>query len=69
MKTENTPELSDTLAEKLEKARMWRRAATRWLAVMDSLPDPAQRQTAAQRRTACIRQAAEQEKQRRQWAE
>ncbi|MGN5575226.1 PerC family transcriptional regulator [Enterobacter sp. Lyrl_3] len=45
--------VSDVVAEKLEKAGLWRRAAARWLAVMDLCDTDAQRQWVSQKRRAC----------------
>lgn len=45
--------VSDAVAEKLEKAGLWRRAAARWLAVMDLCDTDAQRQWVSQKRRQC----------------
>ncbi|MEW5288570.1 PerC family transcriptional regulator [Erwinia papayae] len=51
-------ELRDTLAECLEKKGQWRRAARRWLAVMDKTTDDGHREAIALRRAHCIDMAA-----------
>lgn len=45
--------VSDAVAEKLESAGLWRRAAARWLAVMDLCDTDAQRQWVSQKRRQC----------------
>ena len=46
--------LQDELAESLERAGLWRRAATRWLYVFDSLESAHERERIALRREACL---------------
>ncbi|EGS1129232.1 PerC family transcriptional regulator [Salmonella bongori] len=46
--------LRDEIAEALERAGLWRRAATRWLHVFDSLNSDKGREHIAQRREACL---------------
>ncbi|MFX2608986.1 ANR family transcriptional regulator [Enterobacter mori] len=50
-------QVRDYLAEKLEKQGLWRRAATRWLAVLDSAVTEADREGAMHRRNYCLRMA------------
>ncbi|MGK2890052.1 PerC family transcriptional regulator [Klebsiella michiganensis] len=45
--------VSDAIAEKLENAGLWRRAAARWLAVMDRCDTDAQREWVSQKRRQC----------------
>lgn len=45
--------VSDVIAEKLESAGLWRRAAARWLAVMDQCDTDAQREWVSQKRRQC----------------
>ncbi|WP_373225105.1 PerC family transcriptional regulator [Enterobacter cloacae complex sp. ESBL7] len=45
--------VNDAIAEKLENAGLWRRAAARWLAVMDRCDTDAQREWVSQKRQAC----------------
>ncbi|HCM1928323.1 TPA: PerC family transcriptional regulator [Salmonella enterica subsp. salamae serovar 39:c:e,n,x] len=47
-------ELRDDIAEALERAGLWRRAATRWLHVFDSLNSDKGRERIAQRREVCL---------------
>ena len=42
--------VSDAIAEKLENAGLWRRAAARWLAVMDRCETDMQREWVSQKR-------------------
>lgn len=50
--------LTDATAEQLEKRGLWRRAARRWLDVLDSTGDEKLREAAALRRNHCQRMAA-----------
>ncbi|MGJ3448678.1 PerC family transcriptional regulator [Enterobacter sp. PTB] len=50
--------VSDAIAEKLEDAGLWRRAAARWLAVMDRCETDAQREWVSQKRRACYSKLA-----------
>lgn len=50
--------LVDNAAEQLEKRGLWRRAARRWLDVLDSTGDEKLREAAALRRNHCQRMAA-----------
>lgn len=45
--------VSDAVAEKLEKAGLWRRAAARWLEVMKCCHTDAEREWISQKRRAC----------------
>ncbi|KNC92904.1 PerC family transcriptional regulator [Trabulsiella odontotermitis] len=45
--------VNDAVAEKLEKAGLWRRAAARWLEVMDLCDTDAQREWVSQKRRQC----------------
>ncbi|MEH4990145.1 PerC family transcriptional regulator [Enterobacter ludwigii] len=45
--------VSDAIAEKLENAGLWRRAAARWLAVMDRCETDMQREWVSQKRRQC----------------
>ncbi|WP_149330305.1 PerC family transcriptional regulator [Citrobacter braakii] len=45
--------VSDAIAEKLESAGLWRRAASRWLAVMERCDTDAQREWVSQKRRQC----------------
>lgn len=49
--------LADETAERLEKRGLWRRAARRWLDVMDCTTDEKLREAAALRRNHCQRMA------------
>lgn len=51
-------ELKDSIAELLESRGQWRRAARRWLAVMDLTTDDAGREAIARRREHCISMGA-----------
>ena len=51
-------QVSDHPAEKLEKRGLWRRAATRWLDVLDNATDEKTREAAMLRRNYCQRMAA-----------
>lgn len=51
-------ELKDSIAELLEGRGQWRRAARRWLAVMDQATDDTEREAIARRRERCIDMAA-----------
>ncbi|EGT0660780.1 PerC family transcriptional regulator [Citrobacter werkmanii] len=53
-KVDSRAGLRDELAESLEKAGLWRRAATRWLHVFDSLESAHERERIALRREACL---------------
>lgn len=46
-------ELKDSIAELLESRGQWRRAARRWLTVMDSVTDDAEREAIVRRREHC----------------
>jgi len=46
--------VNDVIAEKLEKARFWRRAAARWLDVMQICKTETQRDWISQRRLYCL---------------
>ena len=50
--------LDDPLAELLEKRGLWRRAARRWLDVMDGVIDEKLRDAAVLRRNHCQRMAS-----------
>ncbi|UYK96290.1 PerC family transcriptional regulator [Pantoea stewartii] len=50
--------LEDSIAESLEKRRLWHRAARRWLTVMDGSSDDAERELIARRREHCLSMAA-----------
>ncbi|WMY72577.1 PerC family transcriptional regulator [Buttiauxella selenatireducens] len=50
--------VSDEIAETLEKAGLWRRAAARWLVVFDEHLSPGERVWISERRNKCLRQAA-----------
>lgn len=45
--------VNDVIAEKLENAGLWRRAAARWLAVMDRCETDVQREWVSQKRRQC----------------
>ncbi|HCC3327726.1 TPA: PerC family transcriptional regulator [Salmonella enterica] len=45
--------VSDAVAEKLEKAGLWRRAAAQWLTVMEQCDTDAQREWVSQKRRQC----------------
>ncbi|MCU6243888.1 PerC family transcriptional regulator [Enterobacter asburiae] len=45
--------VSDAVAEKLEDAGLWRRAASRWLAVMERCDTDAEREWVSQKRREC----------------
>lgn len=45
--------VSDVIAEKLENAGLWRRAAARWLVVMDRCETDMQREWVSQKRRQC----------------
>lgn len=47
-------EINDTLAEKLEQAGLWRRAAARWLDVMLMCETDTLRDQVRRRRNACL---------------
>lgn len=49
--------IHDEKAEKLEMAGLYRRAATRWLKVLDGCHDISSREWVARRRLWCIQQA------------
>jgi hypothetical protein len=51
-------ELKDTVAESLETRGLWRRAARRWLTVMDQVTEDAEREAIARRRERCLGLAA-----------
>ncbi|HDZ2453989.1 TPA: PerC family transcriptional regulator [Klebsiella pneumoniae] len=51
-------ELKDSIAELLESRGQWRRAARRWLAVMDLTDDEAEREAIARRREHCVDMSA-----------
>lgn len=51
-------ELKDTVAESLERRGLWRRAARRWLTVMDQITEDAEREAIARRRERCLDMAA-----------
>ncbi len=51
-------ELKDTVAESLERRGLWRRAARRWLNVMDQITEDAGREAIARRRERCLGMAA-----------
>ena len=46
--------LHDECALMLERSKLWRRAAARWLAVMDKVVDARAREQLALRREACL---------------
>ncbi|MGX9400387.1 MULTISPECIES: PerC family transcriptional regulator [Pantoea] len=50
--------LKDTVAESLERRGLWRRAARRWLTVMDQITEDAEREAIARRRERCLDMAA-----------
>nr|DAY62029.1 MAG TPA: PerC transcriptional activator [Caudoviricetes sp.] len=50
--------LSDVIAEQLEQKGLWRRAAGRWLVVLDGIADEKLREAVALRRNYCQRMAA-----------
>lgn len=50
-------QISDEKAENLEKRGFWRRAATRWLVVLDAADDEKTRESAMFRRNYCNRMA------------
>jgi hypothetical protein len=58
--TRNTisPLLCDQIALSLEEQGFWRRAAARWLVVLDKVPDEESKEAAALRRNHCSRMAA-----------
>ncbi|MBP2195077.1 PerC family transcriptional regulator [Pantoea cypripedii] len=47
-------ELKDSIAELLESRGQWRRAARRWLTVMDGVIDDVEREAIVRRREHCI---------------
>ena len=47
-------ELKDSIAEALESRGQWRRAARRWLVVMDKTSNETTREAIARRREYCI---------------
>ncbi|MFY7114718.1 PerC family transcriptional regulator [Enterobacter cloacae complex sp. SHL020] len=51
-------ELKDTIAESLERRGLWRRAAQRWLTVLDDITDDALREAIIRRREHCLGLAA-----------
>ncbi|BAN98324.1 perC family transcriptional regulator [Plautia stali symbiont] len=51
-------ELKDTVAESLERRGLWRRAARRWLTVMDQITEDAEREAIVCRRERCLCMAA-----------
>ncbi|MBK0123606.1 PerC family transcriptional regulator [Pantoea sp. S61] len=51
-------ELKDTIAESLESRGLWRRAAYRWLTVLDDITDDAAREAIIRRRERCLGHAA-----------
>lgn len=53
-KTPEVKELQDECALTLERSQLWRRAAARWLAVMDGTVDARVREQVALRREACL---------------
>ncbi|WP_368750026.1 PerC family transcriptional regulator [Klebsiella aerogenes] len=50
--------LHDRIAEALERAGLWRRAATRWLLIFDGLETDHAREQVARRREACLLMAS-----------
>ncbi|WAH53338.1 PerC family transcriptional regulator [Pseudescherichia vulneris] len=50
--------LNDGIAEALERAGLWRRAATRWLHIFDRVETDRARERIALRREACLRMAS-----------
>ena len=50
--------LNDSIAEALEHAGLWRRAATRWLHIFDCVETDRARERIALRREACLRMAS-----------
>lgn len=46
--------LNDSIAQALERAGLWRRAATRWLLIFDKLDTDYAREQIALRREACL---------------
>ncbi|WP_368750237.1 PerC family transcriptional regulator [Klebsiella aerogenes] len=46
--------LQDSIAEALERAGLWRRAAARWLHIFDQLESDQARERVALRREACL---------------
>lgn len=46
--------MNDTIAEKLEAKGFWRRAASRWLEVMQHCKTDAERELVSQRRRECL---------------
>ena len=54
-------QISDALAESLEKRGLWRRAASRWLVVLDAAQDEKTREKAMFRRSYCNHMAAKPE--------
>lgn len=50
--------LNDSIAEALERAGLWRRAATRWLHIFDRVETDRARERIALRREACLRMAS-----------
>jgi len=50
--------LNDSIAEALERAGLWRRAATRWLHIFDCVETDRARERIALRREACLRMAS-----------
>ena len=51
-------ELKDTIAESLERRGLWRRAAHRWLTVLDNITEDAEREAIVRRRERCLGLAA-----------
>lgn len=51
--------LSDAIAEQLEKKGLWRRAAGRWLVVLDGIADEKLREGVALRRNYCQHMASD----------
>lgn len=50
--------LNDSIACALERAGLWRRAASRWLVILDLLESDAAREQIAFRREACLLMAS-----------
>ncbi|MBK0096668.1 PerC family transcriptional regulator [Erwinia sp. S63] len=50
--------LKDTIAESLERRGLWRRAAHRWLTVLDNITEDAEREAIVRRRERCLGLAA-----------
>lgn len=51
-------ELKDAIAESLEERGLWRRAARRWLTVLDNITEDAERDAIVRRRERCLGLAA-----------